>query len=112
MIQRAAPGAGLGVVVISAPQPDDAKERIDLARAILVDDFQVPRRLLIADQSAVIEQAFEDATRIAEQGIAQARFQALDDHWLPLAARAFRAPSRGGLRFRGIFPGGTAPGVF
>ena len=99
VIQRAAPGVRPGVVVIPAAQPDDAKERSNLARAILVDDFQSARRLLVAHQAAVIEQAFDDASRIAKQRIAQARFQALDDTGYPFLRERFAERREEGFCF-------------
>ena len=79
VVQRTTPSVSLGVAVVSAAQPDDAKERVHLTRAGRLDDFQRPRRLIIGEQRAVIEQPFDKTPRIAKQGVAQARFEALDD---------------------------------
>lgn len=48
-IERTAPRVRCGVVVVAPSHGDGAKECIHRTRAVFLDDFQRPSRLLIAD---------------------------------------------------------------
>ena len=69
-----------------------------------MDDFQEARGLGIGDKRAVIEQVFDDASRIAKQGVAQPRFEALDGVGYPFLRDRFAEHRDEGLGFAVSFP--------
>ena len=79
LVQGVAPGVRFGVIVIATAQFHDSKECVHLTRACMIDSFQRPRRLVIGDKRAIIEQVLDNTPGIPKQRIAQAGFETLDD---------------------------------
>lgn len=77
LVERAAAGAGSGVVVVAPPQGDGAEERPCLTLSVLMHDLQRTGRLAVGEQSAVVEYRFHEGAGIAEHRVAQAALQGL-----------------------------------
>jgi hypothetical protein len=75
VVQGGVSGFGFGVMVVVSFQNDGAEEGLDLEGAPGVDGFVGAGRLVVGDEGAVVEEAFDDAAGILEEGVAQAGFE-------------------------------------
>lgn len=91
-------GFGFAVVVVISVQGDGSEEGSDLEGTLCVDGFVGAGRLFVGDQGAVVEEAFDDAAGVPEEGVAQAGFEPVGQ----VLGSFFFVEARGDLREEGF----------